>query len=318
MHIQSRYLKHSQNDGAHLSDVLLPSVTGGGPFIELPTFKPLGSPSNFLNISLPPSSTLNIRSASLIAVNGILGDIESQFKLLSKSFWYQEIRLRSPASIMLTGSASRVSNYSVIEISKGDLWEIMDAEDLVAWSGYDLESSPQDRGQKKSLKFEGSGYIVVNGHNQLIDIELLKNEELLINPKSLIASNINDLKLVNFPQTGLSQILQSLALPKLTAPEPLAVPIQRFVGGLRSSYRQRKTVMLTNLGIIEQYHYAREKLRSFLNLMKELTKINVEALVIKRSPIFYRISGPGKILINDRCQEPNRKAFSKKEIALIR
>lgn len=308
--------KPLRGDGA-LSDALLPAVTGNGPFIDLPTCEPLGNPGSFLNINLPLSSIINIRTTSLIAINGNLEDIENQTKVLPEGFSYLEVRLKTPASIILTGSSSSVSNYSVIDVKKGDSWSIINSKNLVAWCGYDIQLKQSSKRKEKSVSCEGTGLLVVNGRHQLFDLELTENEELLINPNSLVASNIEAQELVSFPETSVSRWLRSFSAPKIKLPPTIANPLSRLLSKVSSTYAQSKKTIITSLGLSSQYGNATSLIRNGFESVSKILSLNLEAYIFKRTPIYLSVKGPGKLILNDRCHIPNSKYFTKEEIALL-
>lgn len=307
-----------------LSNENLPNGTGRGPFIELPKFKAIGEPSNLLNIQLPKSSSLNIRNGSIVAINGELSAIKSEPKLLSGSTRYQQLFTEAPVSLLVNGTLSnkkQIENYSIINVEeKGEEWTILNEESLIAWTGLNLELVPTTTFDKfSSLKTTGKGVVVVNGKNQLFDITLANNETIIVNPNSVIASTIKTF----YPQilknnTVFTEIIPE-SVPRLfrLAKKPLnyippvfSITINKKLQDAKTATKNGYQSGVKSLGI-EQYLLA---VRNVWRALVQFVRLNVLVYLAKRKPIYFRVTGPGKLLINNDKLVANLVLFTKEEI----
>ena len=74
--------------------------TGSGPFIELPQFSPVGHGHDLLNVKMPQSSNLNIRTGALIAMNGDLDGLTSTNRQLEAGLSYQVLQSEESVSLI--------------------------------------------------------------------------------------------------------------------------------------------------------------------------------------------------------------------------
>ncbi|ODV80637.1 uncharacterized protein CANTADRAFT_37599, partial [Suhomyces tanzawaensis NRRL Y-17324] len=165
-----------------------PTVTGNGPFVALPEFEPIGSPSHLLNVSLPSSSKLNIRSGSMVAIDGDLSKLASTTRWLTPHTDYEEVRTNAAVSLVINGNGE---NYSIIDIKDArEQWSILRDDSIVAWTGFSLKLTPTSivRRENSFLSY-GKGVIVVNSPTQLLEITLKEGEEMVVNPDSLVATS---------------------------------------------------------------------------------------------------------------------------------
>lgn len=317
---------NSHDISEELSNSNLPQGTGRGPFIELPHFKPLGVPSNLLNITLPQSSNLSIRNGSIIAVNGELNQMTSEHKLLSAKTGYEEITTHGAVSLIVNGVTSHrnydIENYSIIKIEDNkESWTILNDDSLIAWSGYNMKLSPTRWLDKfNSFKTEGKGIIVVNGSNQLYDITLAENETLLLNPNSLIASTMStfeteilrrNTKFLEILPISLQKLLigfwSGLKTPftKMGLPQLISTNFNK----LRVSFDDKFEKLVDDWSFKSTLSTGAKYMHRFLHSIR----LSLFAL-FARKPIFFKFKGPGKLLVNNDRVVANERIFSKQEI----
>mmetsp|Transcript_5763 Transcript_5763/g.6917 ORF Transcript_5763/g.6917 Transcript_5763/m.6917 type:complete len:328 (-) Transcript_5763:104-1087(-) len=282
-----------------ISNENLPKGTGKGPFIELPTFKPLGNPSDLLNITLPQSSKLSIRNGTIIGINGDLKNLTSVPQILHKTE-YQELMSNTSVSLLISGG---MNNYSIIEVNSiEDKWTILNDKNIIAWTGFNLQLNPIDVLEKcNSFQTNGKGIIVVNGEEQLFDITLNANEQILINPNSLIAYNSSiSYATLNSPWTQPLSFFRKFQFPTIA---------QSFIGSIKSFIGSQYSRVITSLGINDQMNV----LKNYYNSVKQFVTFNIINKLYNK-PIYFKITGPGRLLLDNNNHIPNRKNFSKKEI----
>lgn len=274
--------------------------TGQGPFIEIPEFKAIGTPSNVLNVKLPQSSNLNIKLGATIAMNGDLTNINIVNRKLG-NMKYQILQSQAPASLLIGGRirSNCINNYCVVDINaKDDQWTILDDSSIVAWSGYDLELQPVDILKKwSSYKTTGKGRVVLSGNNSIFTVNIQPGEKMLINPTSLIAAN-GDFRfritpgLFNLPKFTSPFTMPKFKIPKLSLTSSLKMPklpddAQRYI--TRTKYFFQNTGLFIKLSIIQAF-----------------------------KPVFIEVLGPCDLLISTNSQVPNRLFLTKQEINSIR
>ncbi|CUM62956.1 uncharacterized protein PRCAT00000516001 [Priceomyces carsonii] len=320
--IISKFKPSSKNDiSRDVSDSNKPTGTGRGPFIELPHFKPLGSPSNLLSVTLPQHSRLNIREGSIVAVNGNIDGLATNRKSLTTHTPYRELLSESSVSLVISGQKY---NYSMISIDKKDEeWLILDDQNIIAWTGFNFELSPVSLYKRfKSFQTKGKGVIVVNGSNQLFDITLDLEEELLLNPTSLIATNSRpELEILQtkgffrriflLPEGSMHSFIsriRSVELPKLSLPVP-----RRFLDRLSKHLASWSP---------KEYNYpeALKKTKPIFIFMGSLiswARLRIVNRLAHHSAVFLKIKGPAKLLVHNSRAVPNQKFFTEQEIEAI-
>lgn len=294
-------LKFNKNHdiSEEISNDNLPIVTGNGPFIELPSFKPLGNPSDLLNITMPQSSKLNIRNGTILGINGDLKNLSSVPQILHKTE-YQELTSNSSVSLLINGG---MNNYSIIEVNNiDDKWTILNDENIIAWTGFNLQLNPIEVLEKRnSFQSDGKGIIVVNGEEQLFEITLGSNEQMLINPNSLIAYNSTiDYATLKNPWTQPFQFVRNLQLPAILHPH---------INSFKSFLSKRYLRLVTSLGI----HHQINTFTHHWNTLKMFVRFNIINKLYNK-PIYFKITGPGRLLLDNNNHSRNGKNFTKKEI----
>lgn len=310
-----------------LSNENLPNGTGRGPFIELPKFKAIGEPSNLLSISLPKSASLNIRNGSIVAINGDLTAIKSEPKSLSGSARYQQLFTEALVSLLVNGTINnkkQIENYSIINVEeKGEEWTILNEQSLIAWTGLNLELVPTTTFDKlSSVKTKGKGVIVVNGSNQLFDITLANNESIIINPNTVIASTISDFDPQILKNNTIYTELIPQSIPKLFQlfkkpfdyiPSVVSITVNQWVQDTKRTLRRNYQSALKLLGL-QPYFLA---IANYWRASVQFIRLNILVSIAKRKPIYFRLTGPGKLLVNNDKLVANLTLFSKQEIDAI-
>lgn len=295
-----------------MTNKLLPLSTGNGPFVELPTVRPIGEPGTLLKIQLPQSSILNIRTTSVSAVNGNIMDVSSEPQLLTEDLQFHKVSLTSPMSLLVSGTASGSNNYSLIDVKKGDKWELADVDNLVAWSGYDLSVTPKKTGVRTSLLCEGKGFLVVNGYHNVLDVTVEENELILLSPSALIASNVH---LDTTSKLGTTQYeFWKLNVRKVTVPHAVLSAFASMYRRLSDVYSRAKVSLRASLGLLRdiegKFLYVLEKVKD----AQKWLSLTIKCHVFNRAPLFYVVKGPARVLMVDKSQLPNTMNFTKTQI----
>lgn len=310
-----------------------PLGTGAGPFVELPKFKTIGNDGNLLQVVIPKSSSnLNIQfnSNSIIGINGSVTEnldlqVKNKYIPISGSIEYQELITNNDNDLNLFIQGN---NYKLIELNKSQSpWIFLRDENLVGWiENFKLDFQPVEILQKfKSLQVKGTGYILINGGNcnDVIELNLNANEEILINPNSLIAingNNINDVSFQLIPHDKLFEfkLPQIPSLPSLPLTHgirnKLLDPVKSMVQNLKVKYQN---LLSTTNDMISQNEYMKSLMnwviKSYQYIYSKLF-YNTEGFLLRRNPIFMKIKGPVKILMNNKHVTNNNKLFTNKEI----
>lgn len=174
--------------------------TGNGPFIELPTFEPIGKTvTNLLSVKMPQSSNLCIKYGNVIGMNGNLDSISSVNRKLNKEY-YQILQSEESVSLLIGGNqhSNQLNHYKILKIEdKNETWTIMNETNLIAWTGYDFDIESCKIFEKfNSIKTVGKGTVLLNNSNKQLSINLEPEEKLYVNPNNLIAYSGDQLNLM--------------------------------------------------------------------------------------------------------------------------
>lgn len=287
-----------------------PKITGNGPFIELPKFEPIGSPSDLLLISMPQTSRVNVRDGALLAVNGNLEDIET-----TSNQGFQEISAGGALSLVIKNNGT----YSLIENQNKDTkWLILKQLSIIAWSGYDLELQPK-KVHDKWLSYEstGKGYIVLSGTEELVEFTLKDKEEIIVNPGSLVATN-GDTSLISVqsiwgPSSHLLVLLKQY-LPELPRFKLPTVGISGgIVNSVKSTLSKFWNTVTEPLRVVADSEIWQNSVK-YSSAVYGWLKLNVYVRIAAK-PMYLKLVGPGKVLV-DAAQllKSNSGYFSNHEI----
>lgn len=290
-----------------------PTFTGSGPFVELPQFNPIGSPSTLLNVTLPASSSLNIRSGSTVALDGSLLSLSSTDKLLHGTS-YQQLRSNSPVSLIINGNSE---NYSIIDIKdKEEKWVILHDQNLISWTGFSLELSPIKVLLKyRTFESKGKGTLVVDGDSQLFDIELKVNEEISLNPNAFVATSISSdkirlevLKRSAYKLPNLLPNFFSKVDTRLGLIGGVLNPIRGVLDKGRLNYNKAIDA-ITSKEVVTAWN----QIKHHLSTSNQFVQVYVLSYILNTKPITFRLQGPGRVLFNNNGQVSQR-AFTRQEI----
>lgn len=321
-----------------------PLVTGSGPFVEVPKFKPIGNPAKILQVVLPQSSKLNVRSISnsIIAIDNSSTDqapdneafiVNNKHSVID----YQEIYSKCDLNLIIQGNNE--NNFKLIELKNQQLksqddWIILQDYNLIGWiDNFKLNIESIDLLDKfSSLKVNGNGYVLIDGgSNEVYELDLDENEDMLVNLNSLIAINkpssislATDLKYQVIPYfNGIYNPISSyVRIPKFSIPKygitsEVFNPIRKSIDTLANNYKKFVQNIKTEA---DKYHW--------LNIIRaNTTKIyqyiysklfyNSEGILLRRNPIFMKIKGPAKLIMNNNETINNNRLFTFKEIKSI-
>ena len=318
-----------------------PLGTGSGPFIELPRFKTLGKDGNLLQVIIPQSSSnlnIQINSNSIIGVtsnDGIDLNFQNKFLPIDNGLEFQELsttNTNNELNLLIHGNNN--NNYKLIELTKKQIkpWILIKDENLIGWiENYKLEFQSIDILQNfKSLQIKGNGYILINGTNEgVIDLNLGKNEEILINPNSLIAinGNNNDISYQLIPHIGLldnkfpkiSLIPSKFAfkLPTHGIWGNLFNPIKKFIKDNQDNYNKLVKTTKQQLSLNQYINLIGNYIIKIYEFIYSKLFYNSEGFLLRRNPIFIKIKGPARIIMNNNHVINNNKIFTIKEIKSI-
>jgi len=318
--VARRYHSTIANDiSTQLNNV--PKSTGSGPFIEYPKFEPLGNPASLINVTLPASSILNLRSNSILAANGDLNNINSKLSILklltTKPLIYNKISSTSPLSLILSNKGSN-KFFINLELSEGETWTLFNTKNLIGWYGPDLTINNNKIGVLLQSGNNKSN-VILNGENQLFTLNLESNETIYLNPKSILAinqqSSIDTFHKLHYN----SSILSNLTIPSF-----------KFIDSLKISFNSiyRKISQLINTQsknsdnkVIESPPSSSssssssksfeipQSLKSFNTWIS--TKLNNIWLNDK---IFYEVKGPATIIVQNSTKTSTSKIFTNEQL----
>lgn len=286
-----------------------PVFTGAGPFIELPSFTAIGDPSNLLNITVPSSSFVNIKSGSLVAIDGDLNGMTSSRQMLTAQVDYQKLYVENPVSLIINGN----NHYSIINVDKTEKWKVIDSSNIIAWSGFTLDLKSVAL-FKKFFSFEtfGQGKLILQGSNQLFEIDIDRNEEVLINPNSLVATNspiiistpLNNSR-IDWPKLKIGNMFNNRVFHK----------INHYYGQFVNYLSQQ----LAKLGLNALF----DPISHYYSVISRQIKFGWNWFTLNliypfsTKPIYLQIKGPCRLLVNNVHSTKNRKMFTKQEIQQI-
>lgn len=167
--------------------------TGNGPFIELPTFEPIGKTvTNLLSVKMPQSSNLCIKYGNIIGINGNLDSLSRVNRKLNEEY-YQILQSEESVSLLIGGNqhSNQLNHYKILNIEdKSESWIVLRENNLIAWTGYDFDIESCNVLEKfNSIKTIGKGTILLNNGNKHLTIDLGPEEKIYVNPSNLIAYN---------------------------------------------------------------------------------------------------------------------------------
>lgn len=281
-----------------VSNRSLPTVTGRGPFVDFLTFMPMGNTSAVLSVQLPESSSLNLRTTSIVALNGIVEDIQSDFRSLAPQFWYQSVSLRSAATIIVSCPEL---NYHVVTVNKNEIWNIKSAESLIAWTGYDLllTSSDSKKFAKLFLRCEGVGSVVIKSSGKLFEVHVEEGEQIIVSLSALVASNVPLTQPSDIPIT---RPINALLASSSTNPSKIIDFMKRALNSslqiLRGTYERYGPKFNSIPGVVEFPSSILLSIKVSLQRIWSVSRWNP----LYGATTFYTVTGPAKILIEDKPQ----------------
>lgn len=259
----------------------LATGTGRGPFIELPKFSPIGSPGSLLKMQIPASSTVNIRSGSMIALNGNLDSLSLRQKTDSD---FQLLEAMAPATMVMSGNHDEA--YRVLDVSNDRKWTVLRARDITAWCGYDMEL------QRCSLtptieayRTSGRGTMVVSGGSSLYEVNLSPREEMDVIPEHLIAfqgGNAIPLK------TSGAVSNKWIPLKYIRVPEVVRITVRDWKNALGQQWHH----LMTASGLERQLQIVSSPFRSAARYMVPYIKR------VWAKQAYFQVVGPARLLIS--------------------
>lgn len=311
----------------------LPKLTGNGPFVELPKFEALGSPTSLLNVTLPASSRLNIRNGSIIAMNGAkLDTLTTRVKNLShiRPLLYQEMLSVSPVSLLVSGGL----NFTILDASEEKSWAIANVQNVVAWTGFNLELVPQARllsggngiyslSNFTGLRTEGKGKLVLRSQSDLFDVKLEAGEQLLLNPSNLVAHSFTKSEGGTFAKFTTLKSERLQFPPSFNWIERVTIRLRGVSNWIQNATKYvyiklggkpSSTKRVTKTGTSEVS-------KSIGQLTKFSSKfvnfISSQFTRLIRSEVYYQVEGPCELLISSGNGKSHSKTFTKSELDSI-
>ncbi|CAN3372551.1 hypothetical protein DIURU_004954 [Diutina rugosa] len=280
-----------------------PSVSGNGPFVELPRFKTVGEPSRMLNVTIPASGCVNIRSGFMIGVDGDVNGIMST-ATNHNGLEYHAIQPLKSVSVLIAG---RSANYALLDNTDNEQWTVLDQRHIIAWSGLNFDLIPtMVLSRLASYQGIGVGTLVVNCDEigNLYNVEVRNGENFLINPNAIIATTTPiEYKVLKKARV---QLDWSKWLPHISLPR------SGLFGTLGVRWDDIKEKIITK--------ETRQFFGKLLICWHEC-KQWVSHKILRRiheTPIYAQVKGPAKLLLNTKSSVANRKMFTNSEIDYIR
>lgn len=279
-----------------LSDQNLPRVTGGGPFVDVPKFDPIESSGAIMSIQLPESGHLNIRTASIVALNGKMNNLEAAVNYLKPGMWYQSVRLNTPVSLLVSGGDH---NYMLLETQRDDKWIFNSFDSVVAWSGQDLSVFlPRKVSASSEFHCEGSGTIMIQSTLKPFELNVNTGENIIVSSNAILASNARMVKQVclqddrRFSKHWTS-LAQSIKATFCHVYGRLSYYASNIYGNLPAKLPNNMRLTKWNVS---------HTLKSSLLLEKivKTLKSFPPALIRKENRQYYMIEGPAKIIVAEQ------------------
>lgn len=284
-----------------------PRITGAGPFAARPRFHAIGHPSNVLSISLPQSSSIYISQSSTLAANVELSTIQSNAKSLY-GVVYQQLKSTESSNLLVHGQ----SHYRVLDAALQ--WTVFDSQRIIGWTGSDVEFKGLAlQTSHNSVELSGKGHIVLDGTSEILNLQVEANDEVLINPNALIA--VNTTARANLKPEVLNPgtyELHKLELPHFDWPYWITNPIKQIRATADQLLHQLNPRQI--LDPIAPYWTPVQ--RQFSKLWHWIY-IKINGRLIRRNPIYFKITGPADILIDNQQMLTNNKMFTSKEITKL-
>lgn len=289
-----------------------PQVTGAGPFAARPHFHAIGHPSTILSITLPQSSSIYISQSSILAANVELNTIEKETALLY-GVPYQQLKATEASNLLI----HEQSHYRVLDAAKQ--WTVFDSRRIIGWTGSDVEFSGKlsafsASGDYNSVKISGKGHIVLDDASSTIfNLQIEPNNEILINPNALIAINTGAMPHLK-PQvlTPGTYELHKLDLPHFDWPRWIVNPIKQAQASISGFWNQ-----LNPRRVLDPIGSYWEPIKRQFSKMWHWVYVKINGRLIRRNPIYFKVTGPAEILIENQQMVANNKMFSSEEITKL-
>lgn len=281
-----------------LSDQILPRATGGGPFVDVPKFDPIESSGAIMSIQLPESGHLNIRTASIVALNGRIYNLEAAVSYLKPGMWYQSVRLNIPVSFLVSGGDR---NYMLLDTQRDEKWIFENFDSVVAWSGQDLSVFlPLCKASASSSAFHcnGSGTIVIQSTLKPFKVNIDPGENILVCSSALLASNAPLVKQVCLQDDRrFSKLWTSLAL----SIKATFCRVYRGLSHYASNIYGISPAKLPNSVRLTKWNVG-HSLKSSLLLEKIANSLKSfpPAPLRKGNRQYYKVEGPAKIIVAEQ------------------
>lgn len=293
-----------------LSNELLPKGSGNGPFAETPSFEVIGDFGDLINVTMPQSSRIFIKSGTIVASNGDLNSLSSSLTTIN-GIPYTELISPIATSILVNNSSN---SYSTIEVNKHEPWVILRTDQLTGWTGLNLQLHPLNlTGNKSSIECTGRGKVLVSGEENLTSVSLGSHESIFVDPRSLVAFNTDIEFVVANNASNTRGLLYSSISRVLSILQSLSMvrSLMRRANLLGSQSKAYTNKTLENFGV-EAYV---NKWKHYWHILKNFLRLNVYN-TLRRKPIYVAAKGPGEVLIHS-CRRLPRGIFSKTKLDKI-
>lgn len=278
----------------------------------------MGNPASLINVTLPASSVLNLRSNSILAANGDLNNITSKvsiLKLLTKPLIYNKISSTTPLSLILSNKGS--NNYFInLELSENEEWTVFNTKNLVGWYGPELQISNSKIGVKLESGNNKSN-VILNGKTQLFTLNLENEEKIYLNPKSIIA--INAQKQGEFHKLNSSNL--QLSIPKFKFLHSWKIHFNSLYQKI-SKYITPKLEEDEKKSEVKPIESPKEEVTKSFEIPQSLksigtwisTKFNQ---IILKDKVFYEVKGPATIIVQNSTLISSNKIFTNQQLTEI-
>lgn len=256
-----------------------------------------------LNITIPASGCVNIRLGFVVGVDGDVNGIMST-ATNHNGLEYHAVQPLTPVLVLIAG---RSANYALLDNNVHDQWTVLNQRHIIAWSGLNLDLAPTRVLSKlASYQATGNGTLVVNCDEtgSLFNVEIKNGEEVMLNPNAVVATTTP----VEYTALQKARIKFGWTswLPQITLPR------LGLIGLIGVKWDGIKDKIITkDIRLI---------LNQALSYWHQCTKWVAHNIFrrIQRTPIYARVRGPAKLLLNTKLMMANGRLFTNSEIDFIK
>ena len=222
---------------------------------------------------------------------------------------YQCLKSSEAANVLVHGQ----SQYRVLEVGLND-WTVFDSRRIIGWTGTDVKFqglAPQT--SHRSVSISGRGAVVLDSTSEIFNLQVDANDEVFINPNALIAINSKDLSTLR-PEVlnpGTYE-LHRLEIPHFDWPSW----VTNYVEKMRAMRHQIWSHLNPRQFLAPIAPYLSPVKRQLQKLL-HWVYVKINGRLIRRNPIYFKVTGPATILIDNQQMLANNKLFTSREITTL-